>query len=286
MTRSLLLLALCALAGAAHAETVNCTPITSLPVTLSTQGVYCLKQDLSTPITSGNAITVSVNNVTIDCNGYKLGGLAAGDATRANGIHAADRNNTVVRNCNVRGFYAGIWFQGGAGHIAEGNRLENNTYVGIGVFGSDGDLVRDNFIVDTGGNLPTGTFPFGAAFGIGGQNATGLMLVGNTILDTHATTASARPAYGIGLFDSVGMVEGNRISQVMADGAASSYGVMLTNATTRMVVRGNSAINATSTPGWAVTVTGGAGAVLQDNLGKNFDDGIVGGSNAGGNYAD
>ena len=116
---TLVLLAACAASAPARAETVNCTPIASLPATLSSQGVYCLKQDLSTAIASGNAITVAVNNVTIDCNGYKLGGLAAGITTRAYGIRADGRVNTVVRNCNVRGFFAGMWMQGGAGHVID-----------------------------------------------------------------------------------------------------------------------------------------------------------------------
>src|SRR5688572_6542302 len=138
MLRPLLLLATLALVAPAHAETVNCIPINSLPATLTTQGVYCLKQDLSTPIATGNAITVAVNNVTLDCNGYKLGGLAAGSATRTNGVFAQDRLNVVVRNCNIRGFYAGVWMQGGASHVVEGNRMEGNTYAGVGVFNSDG----------------------------------------------------------------------------------------------------------------------------------------------------
>ena len=37
----------------------------TLPTTISTQGVWCLRHDLSTNIASGNAITVATNNVTI-----------------------------------------------------------------------------------------------------------------------------------------------------------------------------------------------------------------------------
>jgi len=35
--------------------------IASLPTVLSSQGVYCLSHDLTTAITSGNAITVNIN---------------------------------------------------------------------------------------------------------------------------------------------------------------------------------------------------------------------------------
>src|SRR5687768_7170485 len=65
----------------------NCTGfVTTLPATIATQGVWCLKQDLSTAITSGNAIAITANNVTLDCNGFKLGGLSAGPASTATGI--------------------------------------------------------------------------------------------------------------------------------------------------------------------------------------------------------
>ena len=57
----------------------SCTGfIESLPATISTQGVWCLRRNLATAMTSGNAITITVNNVTIDCNDFKIGGLAAG----------------------------------------------------------------------------------------------------------------------------------------------------------------------------------------------------------------
>src|SRR4029079_17155739 len=50
-----------------HAETFHTcgTTIASLPAVISTQGVFCLTHDLNTAITSGNAITVNANNVTI-----------------------------------------------------------------------------------------------------------------------------------------------------------------------------------------------------------------------------
>src|SRR4249919_995356 len=77
----------------AHAETFHTcgTTIASLPTVISAQGVYCLTHDLATAITSGDAIDVQTNNVTIDCNGYKIGGLAAGAASLTFGIHAFGR---------------------------------------------------------------------------------------------------------------------------------------------------------------------------------------------------
>ena len=110
--------------------------IDSLPATITTQGVWCFRKDLSTAITSGGAITIATNNVTIDCNDFKLGGLAAGAATAARGIQASDKLNATIRNCNVRGFYAGVYIDGTAraktaGHVIENNRFASNTHYGI-----------------------------------------------------------------------------------------------------------------------------------------------------------
>src|SRR5207342_3852578 len=90
----------------AHAETFHTcgTIIASIPTVITTQGVYCLSHDVNTAITSGKAIDVQTNNVTIDCNGYKIGGLAAGSSSQTYGIFAISRQNITVRNCGVRGF--------------------------------------------------------------------------------------------------------------------------------------------------------------------------------------
>src|SRR5690606_25516601 len=78
----IVLFLLLATSHAAQAEETfdTCTSfIPSLPTVITSQGTWCLDKNLGTAITGGNAITVATNNVTIDCNGFKIGGLAAGD---------------------------------------------------------------------------------------------------------------------------------------------------------------------------------------------------------------
>src|SRR6266851_7708628 len=65
-------------AAGAGAETVDCTPLTTLPAVITVQGVHCLTGDLSTPAASGSAIDIQVNNVVVDLNGFTLSGLGAG----------------------------------------------------------------------------------------------------------------------------------------------------------------------------------------------------------------
>ncbi len=139
------------LAVPAFAETVNCTSITTLPYTISVQGVYCLTGDLVTGITSGAAITVATNNVTIDLNGYKVGGQAAGAGTDARGIVASNRSNVRIHNGVVRGFRYGVSLFLGSGHVIENMLLDFNTEKGIDVSSANGVIVRGNRVNNTGG---------------------------------------------------------------------------------------------------------------------------------------
>jgi len=124
--------------------------IDAVPATISTQGVWCMRKDLATAVSNGAAISIETNNVTIDCNGFKLGGLAAGPGSLAAGVYALDRLNATVRRCNLRGFHTGVRLVGqGGGHLVEDNRVDQSLRVGIRVDG-DGNLVQRNRVFDTG----------------------------------------------------------------------------------------------------------------------------------------
>ena len=86
-------LALCA--PRAFGETVYCTPVGPLPAIITTGGTHCLTQNRSTSIASGAAITIAAHNVTLDLNGWRLGGFAAGTATQATGIRSSRHRVTV-----------------------------------------------------------------------------------------------------------------------------------------------------------------------------------------------
>ena len=188
----------------------NCTGfITSLPASITTQGVWCLDRNLNTAISSGTAIFIATNNVTLDCNDFKVGGLAAGAASTANGIAASSRQNITIRNCNVRGFEDGISLDGG-GHVVEDNRLDSNLRRGIQVFDVDGkSVVRRNLVSDTGGQT-------------GGAIAIGIFAVGdvidNTVAGVHAEAPSTT-VYGIQLNGgALGFeIRGNTVRGVVAN---------------------------------------------------------------------
>jgi len=213
-------------APAAWAETVNCTAITTLPFTITTQGVYCLTGHLTTNMTLGNAIEIQTNNVTIDLNGWKLGGQAAGPATTARGIYANQRKNITIRNGTIRGFYRGIYLADSSpyttsqGHLIEDIRADKNTNFGIWIQGR-GNIVRRNQVVDTGGSTVASTAMGIWFFGPGGR------VLDNDISGTAATDSST--GFGLRLNDADGtVVEGNRIDDVSTVSGAA-YGMYISS---------------------------------------------------------
>lgn len=151
-----------------RAETTECMEITTVPVTISTQGVHCLKQSfgINPGLALGTAIDITVNNVVIDFNGFKLGNLAAGASTEAIGIRGVNRNNVTIKNGIIRGFQTAISFEvspvlrgmvlpadysTSSGHVVEDMIIDNNTVTGIRMEGT-GHTVQRNKVVTTGGS--------------------------------------------------------------------------------------------------------------------------------------
>jgi len=197
--------------------------ITSLPAVINTQGTWCLRQDLSTSMTSGTAITIAAPNVTLDCNDYKIGGLTPGVVTQAVGVASQNRQNITVRHCNIRGFLVGLSLVGASsgGIVVEDNRFERATRVAVQVAGDD-SVVRRNVVRDTGGS----TSQPGLAIAI---NTSGEV----DILDNTVAGAMAVPdgvgrgeAYGILATRIRGTVADNRIRNLVATGPiGGSFGI-------------------------------------------------------------
>ena len=203
-----------------QAETINCTPIPSLPWTITTQGIHCLTSDLATSMTSGHAIEIATNNVVIDLNGHKIGGLGAGPDTTAFGIYAYQRQNITIRNGTVRGFQKGIvlddpgpyWLS--QGHLIEDIRADMNTYRAIDVYGR-GIIIRNNQVVSTVG---------GVAYGISAAGP-GNRILNNDVCETKSTQAYY--AFGINVEDGPDIViANNRVGNETNEGALS-YGIFV-----------------------------------------------------------
>jgi hypothetical protein len=73
------------------------TQINSVPYTINSPGLYCLSGNLSYISTTGNAITVNANDVTIDLMGFSLTGPGKGS-----GINYGIRINSGCTNVEIR----------------------------------------------------------------------------------------------------------------------------------------------------------------------------------------
>jgi hypothetical protein len=197
--------------------------ISSVPAVITTPGNWCLKKDLSTAMASGNAIEIQTDNVTIDCNNFRLDGLAAGPSTATVGIYANNHFNETARHCNVRGFSIGIGFGGtGANHTIEDNRVDGNTQTGLLAFG-EGSVVQRNRVRNTGGS------PGNGASGIFVADAVDVL--DNTVSGVRAATGSNGNAFGISVLSdgfTATIVVGNRVRGLSPDGTGHARGFSAT----------------------------------------------------------
>ncbi len=217
------------------AETIECNEIDSIPAVISTQGVYCLKHHVSGSLASGNAITINTNNVTIDCNEFKIGNLAAGPGTQATGISAVEKINVTVRNCGIRGFQTGVSLLNGEARV-EDNRFDGNTRTAILVTGS-GSAIRRNEVIDTGGGTASGVTQIEGIRASGGMD-----VIDNTISGVVATSGSTGNVYGILLQNmDAGTVKGNRVRELVPAGSGFRRGIWVDSGN-RVSVKSNTVV--------------------------------------------
>ncbi len=249
----------------------NCTGfIDSLPATITTQGVWCVRKNLTTAMSSGSAITIAANNVTIDCNEYKIGGLQAGVGTKTYGIYAESRLNATVRGCGIRGFYRGVWLYGGGGHLVERNRLDQNYQAGIMINVAEANRVIDNRVMDTGGG--TDVVVVQAIFVDGDA-------IDNTVSTTYGTGANLI-SYGIVVNDVGSEARGNRVRNLLAQGTGFARGISAMSPS--ITVTGNRITNAVLVPGEGI-YSGSTSTFCTNNTAFNYPVNFFGCDYAAGN---
>jgi hypothetical protein len=236
-----------------RAETTQCTAITSLPTTISTQGIYCLTGNLATNLASGNAIEITVNNVSIDMNGFKLGNLAAGAGTTALGIFADQRKNITIRNGTIRGFLFGIWLDDISPFTA--------SYV-----------ISNNQVVSTGGSTVS---PSAWGIFVAGPGA---RLINNDITAVVAQGGNS-DSFGIVLgLSANSVVEGNRVSDISSSPGGDSFGILMGDSSDIMVVN-----NRIATAEFGVFYDVSTGKYRDNSTGGIGDTAYSGGTDVGNN---
>ncbi|MEM7249994.1 MAG: right-handed parallel beta-helix repeat-containing protein [Pseudomonadota bacterium] len=86
----------------------NCIEINAIPTVIAQPGHYCLAGDFDYPATSGNAITIDADHVTLDFDSHRVNGFGGGMGTTAIGVFAAGRRNITITNGTLTGFRIGI----------------------------------------------------------------------------------------------------------------------------------------------------------------------------------
>src|SRR5262249_22626824 len=216
--------------------------IATVPGQMTTQGTLCLRHSLSTSATGIHAIEIQNSNVTIDCNGFKIGNGPAGTNTNSVGIFSEGFANITVRHCTILAFHDGISIDAmvaGDGHLIEDNVLSQNKVNGIVVMGN-GVIVRRNRVVDTGAI---------ASFGI---------QTSGDVLDNVVDGISA--CFGVGEFESLGiqtqgngsLVQGNRVRNLTQRGVLPATGISISSGAANEI-RDNYAVQGTLTGGTAIS---------------------------------
>jgi hypothetical protein len=154
------------------------------PATLSRPGRYKLAGNLIAP--GGlRAIEVTVNDVTIDLNGFTIRGAPPG----AYGIYAEGVARLNVSNGTITGFGYGVYASGGTGAVVDDMRFVSNSSAGVA--GGQYARIRNSTIANNGvqgiscgqclieGSIVTGHSFYGILVGFGGGTLIGNVIVGN-----------------------------------------------------------------------------------------------------------
>ena len=264
-------------ASAAFPAASHCTAITGpLPVTITVEGVYCFTKDLVYEVTSGSAITISVDNVTINMNDWKLSYQNDSPApTHLIGIQATLQNNITIRNGTISGFNVAIQlttatspYASSRGHLIEDIRVEKSIYAGIVVYGT-GTTVRRNQVFETVDPALTDADAFGIH--LFGDSARAL---NNDVIDVTGKGIGV----GVGLAISAGwgsVVEGNRVDVITSSGSGGAIGISINGQ--NVLVAGNRITRAYSAIEYDFVSSG----KYMDNLTSGVVTAFSGGTNVG-----
>jgi hypothetical protein len=239
IVRSPFLLALLAAVAAAPdaraaASLDTCTGfVDSVPATIATGGVWCLRADLTTAQSSGAAITIAASNVVLDCNAHVLASSAAAATSTTIGIRSAGRSGVRVRDCRVRHFHTGVSLDGPGATLLD-SRIDDSRSAAVVLRASPGRV--QGVRITATGNASAPSPLFRGIYALGDVD-----IVDNTVHETRGTHATKK-VIGILSQDGVSnLIAGNRVIGVDNAGAGGTLGVQVGVglAASRTVVRDN-----------------------------------------------
>jgi hypothetical protein len=98
----------------------------SVPLVIKQPGSYILATNLKVMSSTGTAISIDADNVTVDLNGFAISGPGK-DVGESYGV-TTGRNNVTVRNGSVRDFSGGGVHLNGSNNRVENVKIQNTTH--------------------------------------------------------------------------------------------------------------------------------------------------------------
>jgi hypothetical protein len=239
------------------AKTEKRTPISSLPFSIGAAGSYYLTGNLEFTAESGNAITISANNVTLDLNGFTLSSTAGvtGDAI----IISSGVQNFEVKNGAIAGNTT----------VTIGGSAPNNTYI-VAPAGFSRGIDANTGLVEN---------CHFSRLRISGCRAIGLDAGFAAVIDHVSVTQNGSGGIqALGGSISHSSVEENFDGGISASTATITNCVVRANSTFGIAATGGSVTNSTSRLNGTVGILisgGGGGTVTNSSAGSNGSDGIV-----------
>lgn len=107
---------------------------------------YNLTENITGNQSSGIAINISADNVTLDCQGYNITGNESGETY---GIYVNGYNYITIKNCTVSNYNRGMYLNSSSYDTLINNTAYNNG-MGIQFLDSNYDSVTDNIVNNNG----------------------------------------------------------------------------------------------------------------------------------------
>lgn len=169
----------------AQTATSPCTQwITSVPVTITTPGYYCLKQNITTAQTS--AIGIESSDVTVDCRGRSISfSDPTNDSFAITGGGFGPVHDVTVKSCKLVDFGTGILFGPGSERIeVTGNDIVRPKLDGIVIWGSNSRIIGNSVL-----SMHNPFYDYSRNITVvasqPGVRSTGNVISGNTIAGAH-----------------------------------------------------------------------------------------------------
>jgi hypothetical protein len=219
----------------AHAETLVCTEISSIPATIATPGHYCLAKNLSTNQAGGGGILIKAHYVKLDCNGHMISnGNAANEDV---GIASNGNTGVTVENCRIKGFQEGIHFDVRSYDLTIRNNViaSAKTY-GILAWGSK-VRIEDNTLLDT--RYVSDVRDYNQAIYVApyepGNPSRDIVVRGNRVLGLSGTLNMQAIRVQMAIAP---LIQNNHVGGMSPKAGGNAYAIML-DSTTNAVVTGN-----------------------------------------------